>query len=110
MMHLLQINCFGGISSFKNELSGYDLFVFTVLSILVLVFLSFYYRKVSKEHIIKLYVCGSTYDLKEILLQDITSERNYLQRESTSIWVKAIFYFLIIVVALTTLFTLFGIQ
>lgn len=81
MMHLLHINCFEGIFSFKNELSGYDLFVFIILSTLVLAFLSSYYRKISKEYIIKLNVCGSKYDLKEILLQDITSERNYLQGE-----------------------------
>lgn len=102
------INCLG--LSYKTGLSGYDLFAFFLGSCVVVSLLIWYYGKISSGQTIKLNVSALIYDSKDILLQERTIESNYLIGESTSIWVKAIIYVLIVLVATTPLFKLFGLQ
>ena len=108
---MLVINCLGNY--FDSEMSGVDLFVFFIGASLVLSLLSWYYGKIpNKSSIVSLNSESSVfYDLRDVFLQEKSNIKDYhLVNENKSVWVKLVVFVLVLLVATTPLFELFGIQ
>lgn len=87
--------CFGGCYSFKT-LSAYDLFIFTLGSIVIISILNFYYQRIPKSNNSINDSQNPIYQTKDILLQSNSAEASFvIAKRSTSILVKVLVFVLI---------------
>lgn len=111
MIRLLQFNCLGGLPITERGLNDSEFLTFVIVSILMLYSLSFFWKIIPKRSIKNLHKDNSIYQSKDILLQEYKVQAEYIPAgKTTSVWVKTIVYILVLLVAITPLFELFGMQ
>ncbi|WBX76842.1 hypothetical protein PG911_00870 [Tenacibaculum ovolyticum] len=100
-----------GFDPFSNSLSFCDLLCFGLGSFVLVSILSWYYNRIHKSNHSINDVERSIYQSKDILLQDYKVETEYAPiGQTTSVWVKTIVYILVLLVAITPLFELLGLE
>ena len=105
------INCFPDYSLYFRGLNGSELFLFTFISLILVSGLLWYYSKIPKNKTLISELDTPIYQSKDILLQENNLQGNDFPIEkTTSVWAKLLVYTLIIIVATTPLFELFGID
>jgi len=107
---MIALNLFG-FDPFSNSLSFFDLLCFGLGSFVLVFILSWCYNRIPKNSHSINDLERSIYQSKDILLQEYKVQTEYAPTgQTTSIWVKTIVYILVLLVAITPLFELFGIQ
>lgn len=105
---MISLNALGP-NIFGNPLSAYDLMIFTLGSIVLILSLLFYYNRIPKSKSSKNQLDTPIYESKDILLQSKIEDANYLAVEkSTSFWVKTLIYIMIGIVIFIPLYKLLG--
>lgn len=100
-----------GDSYWYSTISWAGLFIFSIGAIICCTILSWFYNKINhKTNNVSIEIEKPIYDFKDLLLQDKIGHSNYLTLENSSIWVKAVVYVLIFLVAITPFSELLGIQ
>lgn len=100
-----------GFDPFSNSLSFCDLLCFGLGSFVMISILSWYYNRIPKSSYSTNDLERSIYQSKDILLQEYKVQAEYIPAgKTTSVWVKTIVYILVLLVAITPLFELFGMQ
>ena len=98
-------------NNFFRQPSFEDLLSFGLFSIITVSILLWYYHKISKSETNLDELDNPIYQSKDILLQEKISDGMYYPSQvATSIWVKISVFILVILVAITPLYQLFGIQ
>ncbi|WP_028889862.1 hypothetical protein [Tenacibaculum ovolyticum] len=101
--------CFGPCP--EPVLSGFDLLIFGLGSFVLVSILSLCYSRIPKNSYSTNDLERSIYQSKDILLQGYKVQVEYVPTaQTTSVWVKTIVYILVLLVAITPLFELFGMQ
>jgi hypothetical protein len=112
MIYNYQISCFPSdyYSFLERGLNGGELLLFTIISLILVSILLWYYNKIPKTNSPKNEFETPIYQSKDILLQSNYNDINFIIAEkTTSTWVKILVYFLIAFVAITPLYQLLGV-
>jgi hypothetical protein len=109
MTFLYQFNCFQKL--YDNSQDFIYLFYFALGTFGVISILLFYYNRIPKSNQLKDINESPIYQSKDVLLQEISTEGNYLIAEkTTSTWVKAIIYIFIAIIIFTPFYELIGVE
>ncbi|WP_064966260.1 hypothetical protein [Tenacibaculum ovolyticum] len=107
---MIALNLFD-FDPFSNSLSFFDLLCFGLGSFVLVSILSWCYSRIPKSSYSTNDLERSIYQSKDILLQEYKVQAEYIPAgKTTSVWVKTIVYILVLLVAITPLFELFGMQ
>ena len=100
--------CFG--PCYTSTLSGFDIFMFSLGSLVIISILLFYYSKISKSNNTKTELDNPIYQTKDILLQSNCNDDTLIITQSTtSTWVKVLVFILIAFVIIIPIDQLFGV-
>ena len=96
---------------FGNYTTFFDLLMFALGSFVVISILLLYYNKIPKSNNSKPKFDNSLYQFKDILLQSNNLDANFILAEkTTSTFTKTLVYIMILIVAFTPLYQLFGVD
>ncbi|WP_425656987.1 hypothetical protein [Tenacibaculum ascidiaceicola] len=104
------IDCFGFMNKTPN---GFDLFVFGIGAIILISLLSIYYSLIEKKSSSSTYVKleeTPIYQTKDVLLQEKSLGLELMPSKIvTSVWVKAVVFILIFIMAVTPIYEMLGV-
>jgi len=104
---LLGLLCFP--NPFNEQLSAYDLLIFTLGSLFLISILLLYYNKILKNNNLISELINPIYQTKDIFLQSSINDANFIiTQSSTSTWVKISAFVLIAFVVIIPVDQLFG--
>lgn len=96
---------------FGNYTTFFDLLMFALGSFVVISILLLYYNKIPKSNNSKTKFDNPLYQFKDILLQSNNLDANFILAEkTTSTFTKTLVYIMILIVAFTPLYQLFGVD
>ena len=105
------MNCFGDYYFWDRGLNGGELLLFAIISLFIVSILLLYYNKIPKSNNSKPKFDNSLYQFKDILLQSNNLDANFILAEkTTSTFTKTLVYIMILIVAFTPLYQLFGVD
>ncbi|ARV15637.1 hypothetical protein [Polaribacter sp. SA4-12] len=99
---MIALNCFGPYP-FGYYPTAYDLLMFTLGSFVIISMLLFYYNRIPKSNDTISELDCPIYHSKDILLQSNSNDVSFfIDKKTTSTWVKILAFFLIIFMVFTS--------